>query len=481
MLAFQIRRDGEDGTVKPKATHNLSLEEMDRQSLIHPFTNLKDHASGASAGPSIIESGQGIRVRDQYGKEFIDAFAGLYCVHIGYGRTEVADAIHEQAIKLAYFHANAGHSNEPAIRLADRLVRMAPANMSKVFFGTSGSDANDTNIKLVWYYNHVLGRPEKRKIIARHLGYHGGTVLASGLSGIPSIHEAFGLPLGPILHTAAPHYYRYADPGMSEREFGRQCADQLDALIEAEGPDTVAAFIAEPVMGTGGIIPPPEGYWEDVQCVLDRHDVLLISDEIVCAFGRLGADFAAGVLPLKPDLITVAKGLTSGAVPLSASIIGEVVWKALEQGAERFGPFAHTFTYSAHPVAAAAALANLDIIEGEGLVANARDTGAFFLERLGAVFADHPLVGEVRGMAMLAALEFVADKDKKTPFDPVLGVGQRVSAACRDEGLIARAMPGGDILGFAPPLIMTAADADEVVKRTLRAVDRVAAGLRREI
>ncbi len=480
MSEIRIRRYGEDMAVKPGATHNLSLEEMDRQSLIHPFTNLKDHASGASAGPSIIETGHGIRVSDRHGTEFIDAFAGLYCVHIGYGRTEVADAIHKQATKLAYFHANAGHSNEPAIRLADRLLRMAPANMSKVFFGISGSDANDTNIKLVWYYNHVLGRPEKRKIIARRMGYHGGTVLASSLSGIPSIHQAFGLPLGPILHTAAPHYYRHAQAGESERQFARRLADELDALIEAEGPETVAAFIAEPVMGTGGIIPPPEGYWEDVQRVLDRYDVLLISDEIVCAFGRLGADFAADVLPLKPDLITVAKGLTSGAVPLSASIIGEDVWKALEQGAERFGPFAHTFTYSAHPVAAAAALANLDIIEGEGLAANARDTGAYFVGRLGAVFADHPMVGEVRGMAMLAALEFVADKDQKTPFDAGLGVGQRVSAACRDEGLIARAMPGGDILGFAPPLIMTTADADEVVERTRRAVERVAAELRRE-
>ena len=467
--------------MKATATHNLSLEEMDRQSLIHPFTNLKDHASGASAGPSIIASGHGIRVRDQHGTEFIDAFAGLYCVHIGYGRTEVADAMHAQAVKLAYFHANAGHSNEPAIRLADRLVRMAPSNMSKVFFGTSGSDANDTNIKLAWYYNHALGRAGKRKIIARHLGYHGGTIMGSSLSGIPAIHEAFGLPVGPVFHTAVPHYYRHAEPGMSERQFARRCAEQLDALIESEGPSTVAAFIAEPVMGTGGIVPPPEGYWEEVQRVLDRHDVLLISDEIVCAFGRLGADFAADVFPLRPDLITVAKGLTSGAVPMSASIISDKVWRALERGSDRFGPFAHTFTYSAHPVGAAAALANLDIIEGEGLAANARDTGAYFLKRLGAVFGDHPMVGEVRGMAMLAALEFVADKARKTPFDPALGVGQRVSAACRDEGLIARAMPGGDVLGFAPPLIMTTADADEVVERTRRAVERVAAEMRREI
>ena len=466
--------------MEPAASHNLSLEEMDRQSLIHPFTDLRAHASGASGGPSIITSGQGITVRDQHGQDFIDAFAGLYCVHIGHGRREVADAMHAQALKLAYFHANAGHSNEPAIRLADRLLRMAPANMSKVFFGMSGSDANDTNVKLVWYSNHALGRPEKRKIIARHSGYHGGTVMASSLSGIPAIHEAFGLPIGPVLHTAAPHYYRHGQPGESERAFARRCADQLDALIRAEGPDTVAAFIAEPMIATGGIIPPPEGYWDDIQGVLERHDVLLISDEIVCAFGRLGADFAAEVFPLKPDLITVAKGLTSGAVPLSASIISDRVWRALESGAERFGPFAHTFTYSAHPVAAAVALANLDIIEREGLAANARRTGGHFLHGLRAAFADHPLVGEVRGMVLLAALEFVADKADHKPFDPALAVGQRVSAACREEKLIVRAMPGGDILGFAPPLVMTPGEADEVIARTRRAVDRVAAELRRE-
>ena len=463
------------------ATHNLSLEEMDRQSLIHPFTNLKDHASGASAGPSIIMSGRGMRVEDQYGNEFIDAFAGLYCVHIGHGRTEVAEAIYAQATKLAYFHAIGGHSNEPAIRLADRLLRMAPANMSKVFFGVTGSDAIDTNVKLAWYYRHALGQPEKRKIIARRLAYHGGTVMGSSLSDIPGIHEAFGLPVGPVLRTAAPHYYRHAAPGTTEREFSRQCANQLEELILAEGPDTVAAFIAEPVIGTGGIIPPPDGYWEEVQAVLDRHDVMLISDEIICAFGRLGANFSAEVYPLKPDLITVAKGLSSGVVPLSASIVSDKVWRALEKGADRFGPFAHTFTYSAHPVAAAAAMANLDIIEREGLAANARSTGAHFLQGLRAAFADHPLVGDVRGAGLLAALEFVADKTRKTQFDPAIRVGPRVSAACRDEGLIARAIPSGDVLGFAPSLILTPDEADEVVERTRRAVDRVAAELGREI
>ncbi|MCR9219394.1 MAG: aminotransferase [Alphaproteobacteria bacterium] len=455
------------------ATHNLSLEEMDRQSVIHPFTALKPFAAGELGGPRIVEGGEGIRIRDTNGVELIDGFAGLYCVNVGYGRTEIADAIHEQAKKLAYYHAYAGHSNEPTIRLSDKILRKTPAGMSKIFYGLGGSDANETNVKIVWYYNAVRGLPQKTKIVARRRGYHGGTVFSGSLTGLEIFHTAFNLPVPLALHTTAPHHYWQAEPGMSEREFSARCAEDLDRLIEAEGPETVGAFIGEPVLGTGGIIPPPEGYWEAIQPVLERHDVLLISDEVVCGFGRLGSEFGALHYGMKPDLMTVAKGLTSAYQPLSGSIVGERVWKVLEEGTERFGPFAHGLTYSAHPCGAAAALANLEIIERENLVGNAAETGAYFQRRLHETFDGQPMVGEVRGEGLLAAIEFVADPAAKRRFDPALKVGAQLAAACIGQGLIARAMPHGDILGFAPPLIVTPSDVDEIVARTKAAVDQV--------
>ena len=461
--------------------HNLTLEQMDRQSLIHPFTNLKDHASGKLQDFPIITEGNGIRVRDQNGRWFIDAFAGLYCVNIGYGRREVVDAIHEQARKLAFFHINTGHSNEPAARLADRLVRMGPGNISKVFFGVSGSDANDTSVKLVWYYNNAIGRPKKKKIVGRDRGYHGGTVMGSSLSGLSVIHKGFDLPIGPVRHTVAPHYYWGAEPGMSERQFSRHCAEALDELIVTEGPETVAAFIAEPVMGTGGIVPPPEGYWDEIQFVLRRHEVMLIADEIVCAFGRLGYQFGSERYALEPDLITLAKGITSGYVPLSASLLSERIWRGLEQGADVYGPFAHTLTYAAHPLGAAAAMANLDVIEKDGLIAYARAAGDYLQERLHVVFGGHPMVGEVRGVGLLGAVEFVADRKNKTRFDANLGIGRRVVAECREEGVIVRPMPGGDTMGFSPPLVITKPEIDDMLERCARALSRVTDALTREI
>ncbi len=457
-----------------------TVEEMDRRSVIHPFTHLKAFASGEAGGPRIIQGGRGISVTDQHGRTFIDAFAGLYCVNIGYGRLEVAEAIYEQAKRLAYYHAYAGHSSEPVARLSDRLLRMLPGPMSKVYYGLSGSDANETQVKLVWYYNNVLGRKRKKTIISRHRGYHGGTVMAGSLTGLPVFHEAFDLPVGSVRHAGVPHHYWHAEPGERELDFSRRLAAELDALIEAEGPDTVAAFIGEPVLGTGGIIPPPEGYWPEIQAVLRKHDVLLIADEVVCGFGRLGSPFGCTLYGIEPDLVTLAKGLTSAYAPLSAAAVGERVWRVLEEGADRFGAFAHGYTYSAHPIGAAAALANLDIVEREDLTGRARDSGAYLQARLRETFADHPLVGEVRGVGLLAAVEFVADRRRKVRLDPNLKVGGRVAAACLDERLIARAMPHGDILGFAPPLVITRAEVDGVVERAARAVQRVTDALVRE-
>lgn len=454
----------------PDQLRNISLEAMDRGSILHPFTNLKQFAAGELRTPRIMSDGAGIRIRDLSGRESIDAFAGLYCVNVGYGREEIARAIYEQAQKLAYYHSYAGHSSEPAIRLSDRILRMAPPNMSKIFYGLSGSDANETQAKIVWYYNNVLGRPEKKKIISRYRGYHGGTVISGSMTGLPFYHQAFDLPLPMILHTTAPHAYWQAEPGMTEAEFSRRCAEDLEALILSEGPETVAAFIGEPVLGTGGLIPPPEGYWDEIQAVLRRYDILLIADEVVCGFGRIGASFGSIVYGMMPDLITVAKGLTSAYLPLSAAIVSAEVWEVLEQGSDKYGAFPHGYTYTAHPLCAAAGLANLEIIEREGLVENARDTGAYFQQCLRDAFKGVPHVAEIRGVGLLGAVEFAEDPHSRRRFPPERAMGARLAAACLEEGVICRAMPHGDILGFAPPLIVTRFDVDEIVGKVLAAV-----------
>lgn len=461
------------------STHNLSLEQMDRQSVIHPMTNLKQHAAGDTPF-RLVQGGQGCFIHDSEGNRLLDAFAGLYCVNIGYGRTEVAEAIAEQAHRMAYYHHYAGHSSEPTIRLTDKVLRWMPESMSKVYYGLSGSDANETNVKLVWYVNNVLGRLQKKKIISRQRGYHGSTIVSGSLTGLPMFHDSFDLPVEGIRHTTTPHHYWQAEAGESETVFAARCAAELDALIEAEGPETVAAFIAEPVMGTGGIIVPPEGYWPAIQAVLKKHDVLMIADEVVCGFGRLGSPTGCHHYGIEADLITIAKGLTSAYQPLSGAVVGDRVWEILQQGSDKYGPFAHGYTYSAHPVGAAAGVANLEVIERDGLMENARDTGAYFQDRMRAAFADHPLVGEVRGVGLLAAVEFVADRTAKTRFDPSLKIGARLAGACVAEGVVARAMPHGDILGYAPPLCITRAEVDAVVEKSVAAVAKVTDALTRE-
>ena len=457
------------------------LIERDRKVTFHASSHLRDFARGDAPG-RVITGGKGIHIVDKDGREFIDGFAGLYCVNIGYGRTEVAEAIYQQALELAYYHTYVGHSNEPQIALSEKIIELAGPGMSKVYYGLGGSDANETQLKIVRYYNNVLGRPQKKKVISRQRGYHGSGLATGSLTGLKAFHEQFDLPLAGILHTEAPYYYHRAaeQEGMSEREFSQQCARKLEELILAEGPDTVAAFIGEPVLGTGGIVPPPEGYWEAIQAVLSKYDVLLIVDEVVTGFGRIGADFGSHHYRIKPDLITVAKGLTSAYQPLSGVIVGDRVWEVLEQGTETHGPIGHGWTYSGHALGCAAALANLAIIEREGLTQNAAATGAYLQSQMQAVFGDHPIVGNVRGVGMLAALEFSVDPAKRTHFDAAHKVGPRMSAAALEENLIARAMPQGDILGFAPPLVATRADVDEIIARTKRAVDKVTDELVRE-
>ncbi|MGO4642455.1 aspartate aminotransferase family protein [Mesorhizobium sp. 2RAF45] len=454
-------------------TTTADIAEMDRRSVLHPFTYLKDFASGTNE-PTIMETGKGVRIRDASGREYIDGFAGLYCVNIGYGRTEVAEAIARQAYKLAYYHSYAAHTTEELARLSDRLVRMAPGKMSKVFYGLSGSDANETQAKIVWYFNNLRGRPKKKKIIARERGYHGCSVVSGSMTGMSFYHDHMDLPVSGILRTGVPHFYRGALPGETEEAFSQRRADELEALIVAEGPDTVAAFIAEPVLGTGGLTPPPAGYWAKIQVVLKKYDVLLIADEVICGFGRTGAMFGSDLYGMEPDLVTVAKGLTSAYAPLSASIISEEIYQVMEEATPRVGPFSHGYTYSGHPIGAAAANAVLDIVEREDLPGQAASRGAYLLKSLKAAFEQNPIVGEVRGVGMMAAVEFVADRETKEAFDPALKVGARISQAARDRNLIARAMPHGDILGFAPPLVMTESEIDEMVSIARAAVNEIA-------
>lgn len=456
------------------------ISALDRASVLHPFTQLKDFASGKAGDPTIVETGKGIRIKDATGREYIDGFAGLYCVNIGYGRTEVAEAISRQAYRLAYYHSYAAHTTDELATLSARLVKMAPGRMSKIFYGMSGSDANETQAKLVWYYNNLRGLPNKKKIISRQRGYHGCSVVSGSMTGMSFYHDHMDLPLPGIIHTGVPHHYWGAEPGETERDFSARRARELDELIQREGPDTVGAFIGEPVLGTGGITPPPEGYWAAIQEVLKKHDVLLIADEVITGFGRLGSMFGSHHYGIEPDLITIAKGLTSAYFPLSGAIVGEKVYKVIEEAADRVGSFSHGFTYSGHPIGAAAANAVLDIVEKEDLPGKAREVGGHFQQRLKAAFAQLPIVGEVRGEGMLGAVEFVADREKKTRFDAGLKVGARISKAARDRGLIARAMPHGDILGFAPPLITTKGEVDEIIGIAEAAVRQVMDELARE-
>lgn len=449
-------------------TTGAPVQEADRASHLHPFTSAADHAGGV---PRVMVEGTGVHVRDDSGTQYLDAMAGLWCVNAGYGRSEIAEAAARQARRLPYYHTFAGMANEPSARLAERLTALAPGEMSKVFFGSSGSDTNDTQVKIVWYYHNVRGQPDKKKIIARQGAYHGSTLAGASLSGLPHMHRSFDLPLDRFIHVGSPHYWRHAPDGVTELEFSARLAADLEERIVAEGPETVAAFIAEPVQGAAGVIPPPEGYFEAIVPVLRKYDVLFIVDEVICGFGRLGRWWGSDFFGLEPDLVSTAKGLTSGYVPMSACLISEEIWEVLRDGSAQYGPFAHGYTYSGHPVAAAAALANLDIIEGEGLVENAASVGAHLQKRLRDEFADHPLVGEVRGAGLIAGIELVEDKATKKSFDPSMGVARRLHELLMEEGVICR--PVFNTLAFSPPLVLTQDQADSIVSMFANGLEKL--------
>ena len=453
--------------------HNDNLEQWDRENFFHPSTHLAEFARG-NVAQRVITGGSGCHIEDRDGNKMLDAFAGLYCVNVGYGRTEIADAIAEQAHELAYYHSYVGHGTEASITLAKMVMDRAPDHMSKVYFGMSGSDANETNIKLIWYYNNILGRPEKKTIISRWRGYHGSGLMTGSLTGLELFHKKFDLPLAQVMHTVAPDYFRRADLGQSEAQFVAHCVAELEEMIAREGADTIAAFIGEPLLGTGGIVPPPAGYWPAIQAVLDKYDILLVADEVVTGFGRLGSMFGSDHYGMKPDLITIAKGLTSAYAPLSGSIVSDKMWRVLEQGTDENGPIGHGWTYSAHPIGAAAGVANLNLIDTLGLIANAGIVGADLNTKMRAALADHPHVGDVRGESMICAVEFVNDKADRVFYDAADKIGPQIAAKLLEQDqIIARAMPQGDILGFAPPFCLTAQEADRIITATARAVKAV--------
>ncbi|WP_299350867.1 aspartate aminotransferase family protein [uncultured Shimia sp.] len=452
---------------------NDQLDSWDRDSFFHPSTHLAQHARGESP-TRVIKTASGVYIEDRDGTKLLDAFAGLYCVNVGYGRPEIADAIAAQAKELAYYHSYVGHGTEASITLSKMILDRAPSTMSKVYFGLGGSDANETNVKLIWYYNNILGRPEKKKIISRWRGYHGSGLVTGSLTGLELFHKKFDLPIEQVIHTEAPYYFRRENLEQTEEQFVAHCVAELEALIDREGADTIAAFIGEPVLGTGGIVPPPRGYWQAIQAVLKRHDILLVADEVVTGFGRLGTMFGSDHYGIAPDIITIAKGLTSAYAPLSGSIIGDKVWRVLEQGTDENGPIGHGWTYSAHPIGAAAGVANLRLIDDLNLVKNAGDVGAYLVKTMSEALGDHPHVGDIRGEGMLCAVEFVKNKDDCQFFDSADKIGPQIAATLLDQSrVIARAMPQGDILGFAPPFCLSRDEADIVVQATLRAVTSV--------
>jgi len=436
-----------------------SLHSKDIAHQIHPATNLRKHER---VGPIVIDRGSGIYVYDDEGREYIEGLAGLWSVAVGFGEKRLVEAATRQMSKLPYYHIFTHKTNETSTLLAEKLVALAPAGLKHVFFTNSGGEANDTVVKFVWYYNNALGRPEKKKFIARHGGYHGITLAAGSLTGLQVNQKGFDLPLPFVRHASSPHHYRNALPGESEEAFAERLAAELEKMILDEGPETVAAFIGEPLMGAGGVIVPPNTYWDRVQEVCRKYDVLIVADEVINGFGRLGTMFGCESFGIKPDILVCSKQITSSYLPLAAVLISDAIYQAMADQSDRLGTFGHGYTTSAHPVTTAVALENLAIIEERGLVNNAREVGAHMRAGL-ARFADHPLVGEVRGKGLIAAVELVADKSTKARFEPVGKVGMRFFERAHDHGLIARAM--GDSIALCPPMIITSAQVDEMLRR----------------
>jgi 4-aminobutyrate--pyruvate transaminase len=444
-----------------------NFQMRDVETVLHPTTNLASHRS---SGPLVLDRAEGVFVYDTTGKRYIEGLAGLWCTALGYGNSELVEAARDQMTKLSFTHLFGGRSHEPAIALAEKIKEIAPAPTSKVFFTSSGSEANDSQIKLAWYYNNARGKTKKKKIISRMRAYHGVTVATASLTGLPVFHADFDLPMARVLHTDCPHYWRNAEPGETEDEFTTRLARSLEQLIEREDPETIAAFIAEPVQGAGGVIVPPRGYFEKIQPILARHDIAFIADEVICGFGRTGNWFGSQTFAVKPDTVTIAKAISSAYVPLGAITVPEHVYQAMLDESRKLGVFAHGFTYSGHPVACAVANKAIEIYQRTDIVGHVKRVAPIFETRLAAL-AEHPLVGEARGIGLIGGVELVRDKRGKTSFDPKMGVGPKVVAFAQEEGLICRAV-GGDTVALCPPLVIDGADINLIFDALAKALDR---------
>lgn len=451
---------------------NMAVRDI--ETVIHPYTNLAKHRE---TGPIILNEGRGIYLYDDKGKRYIEGLAGLWCTALGYGNEELVEAAASAMRKLSYSSVFTGKSHDGAIELSEKLKELAPCPASKVLFGGSGSEANDMQIKLTWYYNNARGKPQKKKIISRIRAYHGVTIASASLTGLPWVHTDFDLPIANILHTSCPHYYRFGEAGESEDQFSDRMARDLDDLIQKEGPETVAAFIAEPIMGAGGVIIPPASYFPKINAVLAKYDVRVIADEVICGFGRTGNWFGTETMGIKATSISMAKAITSAYFPMGAITIEEELYQAMLDESRKIGTFGHGYTYTAHPVGCAVALKAIEIYERDRIVDHVRKVSAVFERRI-ARLGDHPLVGNARAKGLIGALELMEDKETKRPFDPKAGIGNACADILQGLGLIVRSM--GDAVAFCPPLVITEAEIGEMFDIAEKGLDLTADKLARD-
>ena len=446
-----------------------SLAGRDIATVLHPYTNLEQHKA---VGPTVISRGEGVYVYDDSGKRYLEGMAGLWSTSLGFGEKRLVEAAVRQMEKLPTYHIFNGRSNEPMIELAEALLKIAPKGLDKglgkVLFANSGSEANDQAAKMVWFYNNAIGHPRKKKIISRVRAYHGITVFSGSMTGLPPNHNDFDLPVGGVLRADCPSHYLFGLPGESERAFVDRLVGNLEQMIIREGPDTVAAFIAEPVNGAGGVIVPPRDYFPRVQDVLRRYDILFIADEVICGFGRTGNMFGCETFGIEPDIMTVAKALSSAYLPISATIISEKMAEAITAHSGKLGNFAHGFTYAGHPVSAAVAVETLKIYAERDILSQVRNVGPYLQEKLQGLAA-HPLVGEARGVGLIGAVHIVADKATRAALPPAAGIGPLIQQSAMDRGVLIRAAP--DAVYVCPPLIITKAEIDELVDALSAALD----------
>ncbi len=443
---------------------------------LHPYTDLVAHEE---AGPMIISRGKGVRVWDEDGKEYIESVAGLWCASLGFDNERLAKVAYDQLRTLPFYHSFTAKSHNPLIELSEMLTARVPLHDARVIFSNSGSEANDTAIKMAWYYNNALGRPAKKKIIGRIKGYHGITLAAASITGLPNNHRSFDLPLPGFVHTMTPHYYHGGQDGESEEAFATRCADELEALILREGADTIAAMFAEPVMGAGGVILPPATYFAKICAVLQKHDILLVADEVICGFGRTGNYWGTETFGVQPDIITCAKALSASFLPISATLVSQKVFRPIAEESHRIGTFGHGYTYSGHPVPAAVAVETLKIYDEIDIVGHVREVGPLMQSELRRRFAGHELVGEVRGIGLIGGVELVADKAARQNFDPALKMASRLAKLGEQNGVICRGLPN-DTIAFSPPLIITEAEIMEMLDRVELALDELTVQVRRE-